>query len=735
LFNQIEDRYREVIYVKKLDDETALFRLTKFLDGSDRVILNIRDRMLGVPLRDINMVFLKRLTRANNWIAEYWPKEANPWLSNELMPEVGSRIFGRVQQYIEEFGVVLKVNHPHISEVIVDRKNLPKPYRNKNIQNVLFKGDVVAGKILPINYRSVRIDSGVDQLLRDVHRKWSRREPIHWLKERQVNPPKLPELRLSFKDKETINILVVDDDPLLCRLMNENLDSIGCKVTECHKDSPKGLLRHLYECLKTNPDFIILDYQTELEGDEELEVKATIKSFIERQPDCKCCVVSGNLENAMKFAFENNYGYFAKPLNLTDLIKWINNPEPVQKQDLDQALRVRASEFAVETRTEQIVKTTNELLNSICERLKILGSAWFIVSPKHGYELRANSSSLDKMVTKQVCRNLTYSVLEDSISSMKTIHGPLPESDPMMSLGLFSEVKKHTRIFYHVQPLIFPDQPSRCVVFFSDAPFTKIQRQRIEDRKDHFLLLIESINSSEELDEIASSAQQGRIALATLHELRREISNLSYLMSNKKRSPEEKIKFANEVLIPNAASLAKEKLGGFTVKRQGKIILSELCAEISMAMRLYLADMYPNVSIELQWRDDGLGDREVSFNPMPIERALINLIDNAAGFLANQPKHDYDMAKKIWVITSYENIAHSDKPIKITVIDTGPGVALPVKDHIFLPRRSTRGDMSMGMGLYLSKELLSAIGGSIELLERPRWMGAGFQISLPMRIG
>jgi len=64
----------------------------------------------------------------------------------------------------------------------------------------------------------------------------------------------------------------------------------------------------------------------------------------------------------------------------------------------------------------------------------------------------------------------------------------------------------------------------------------------------------------------------------------------------------------------------------------------------------------------------------------------------------------------------------------VIVADDGPGVAEEVRDRLFHKGVSTRGG---GLGLYLSKAIVDALGGSIELVDSEEGAGATFRILLP----
>jgi signal transduction histidine kinase len=66
--------------------------------------------------------------------------------------------------------------------------------------------------------------------------------------------------------------------------------------------------------------------------------------------------------------------------------------------------------------------------------------------------------------------------------------------------------------------------------------------------------------------------------------------------------------------------------------------------------------------------------------------------------------------------------------VSIIVADDGPGVAKEVREKLFHKGVSTQGG---GLGLYLSKAIVDALGGSIELVDSDEGAGATFRILLP----
>lgn len=68
--------------------------------------------------------------------------------------------------------------------------------------------------------------------------------------------------------------------------------------------------------------------------------------------------------------------------------------------------------------------------------------------------------------------------------------------------------------------------------------------------------------------------------------------------------------------------------------------------------------------------------------------------------------------------------------VVFAVEDDGPGVSADVRERLFQPFVSTKGDAGVGLGLYMARLIVGSHRGRIELVDRPR--GARFEVALPI---
>jgi signal transduction histidine kinase len=96
------------------------------------------------------------------------------------------------------------------------------------------------------------------------------------------------------------------------------------------------------------------------------------------------------------------------------------------------------------------------------------------------------------------------------------------------------------------------------------------------------------------------------------------------------------------------------------------------------------------------------------------------------------------------IVNLVRNALHATKPgervlvsaepreglVVFSVEDEGPGVAPEIRERLFEPFTSTKGDKGFGLGLYMARLIVLSHRGKLELVDRPR--GARFEASIPV---
>jgi signal transduction histidine kinase len=183
-----------------------------------------------------------------------------------------------------------------------------------------------------------------------------------------------------------------------------------------------------------------------------------------------------------------------------------------------------------------------------------------------------------------------------------------------------------------------------------------------------------------------------------------------------------------EESLPRAYNMSKGTLTMYQPSGFSKIRIAAAILDICTPMRRYVRDEFPETVVEIFTDLSEIEKVEIAVNPIPIERAIINLVDNAAHYCSKAP------ISKIWITGKRNFRADPQRPIEISISDTGRGLNVISRARLFRPRSTERPDESTGIGLFLTKTLLSEIDATIECQERPLWAGASFIIRLPERV-
>lgn len=74
---------------------------------------------------------------------------------------------------------------------------------------------------------------------------------------------------------------------------------------------------------------------------------------------------------------------------------------------------------------------------------------------------------------------------------------------------------------------------------------------------------------------------------------------------------------------------------------------------------------------------------------------------------------------------------YDENNIIIKVEDSGPGIDLSIKDKLF-EKFTSKSHNGTGLGLFLSRKIVEAHGGSIWAADNPRGNGATFAFTMPI---
>ena len=165
-----------------------------------------------------------------------------------------------------------------------------------------------------------------------------------------------------------------------------------------------------------------------------------------------------------------------------------------------------------------------------------------------------------------------------------------------------------------------------------------------------------------------------------------------------------------------------------------KLQAGNLCIEPQdVAVRPLLEDvlgclrpqaMAKGLVLQLRW-GQGVPDR-MHTDPLRLRQVLMNLVGNAIKFTA-----------KGGVRLTAAATGEDGRRLRLTITDTGPGIAVEAQGRLFVP--FAQGDASMsrrfggtGLGLVISRQLTQLLGGEIALSSKP---GLGTRLAVEVPVG
>ncbi len=178
------------------------------------------------------------------------------------------------------------------------------------------------------------------------------------------------------------------------------------------------------------------------------------------------------------------------------------------------------------------------------------------------------------------------------------------------------------------------------------------------------------------------------------------------------------IGYMNEV-FDSVLDISRLDSGAMAVAAE-RVHLQSLCERL-LRQHQRIAD---DLGLELQLRGDGMGRAFAHTDPRLLERILRNFISNATRY-----------TKRGGIRL---RISERGGRCRITVVDTGSGIAAGMRSKIF--EEFNRGDSAamavqgVGLGLSIARRLAGRIGASVSVRSHVG-LGSAFAVDLPMSAG
>jgi PAS domain S-box-containing protein len=206
-------------------------------------------------------------------------------------------------------------------------------------------------------------------------------------------------------------------------------------------------------------------------------------------------------------------------------------------------------------------------------------------------------------------------------------------------------------------------------------------------------------------------AVAGRLAATIAHEIHNpldSVSNLLYLMRNG-ASKEESVQFMDmaEQELARVTQISRAMLGLYRESRAPVMVdLKDMLQEILLLMERRFSDEQVIVHADLP------AGVSVDAFPAELRQVFSNLITNAAE--AAGPGGKVSVSLRPQPALSINDIKQ-ESGATVTITDNGTGIPEEVQPHLFQPFFTTKGERGTGLGLWVSRGIVTKHGGTIDL--------------------
>jgi len=274
--------------------------------------------------------------------------------------------------------------------------------------------------------------------------------------------------------------------------------------------------------------------------------------------------------------------------------------------------------------------------------------------------------------------------------------------------------------------LVLLERPVRSETMISTvrtALGSRIRQYEMRDQLVAARLAEAALRKSEKL------AVAGRLALSISHEINNPlaaVTNLLYLIHLSSSLEEAKglAKTADQELA-RVAEIVSQTLRFYRDPSKPTVVhIGEI---VDSALALYRARLAnAEIEIECDFRDCS----PILAMAGELRQLTLNLIGNALDAIGRGGR------LKIRAANARQHSNGSLAGVRLTIGDTGSGIHPEVRNLLFEPFVSTKGDTGTGLGLWLSSQIVRKHGGTIQVKSRARspYSGTVFSVFLPLEL-
>ena len=224
------------------------------------------------------------------------------------------------------------------------------------------------------------------------------------------------------------------------------------------------------------------------------------------------------------------------------------------------------------------------------------------------------------------------------------------------------------------------------------------------------------------LIQTAKLATIGQLSAGINHEINQPLSAMNtYLVSAKRLLIKGNIEQASENLVLVQSLIERvhkivAQLKHFSKPAQTQLRQQSLASMLKNALMIASAQLKQD-DIEVKAADID-ANITVWVDSVKFEQVLVNVITNASQAMSESEKRELSFELELF-----------DDRVKLSILDTGPGIDQHALGNIFEPFYSTKTSNGLGLGLSISRQIIDSFNGRLSAHNRPEG-GAQFIITL-----
>jgi PAS domain S-box-containing protein len=233
----------------------------------------------------------------------------------------------------------------------------------------------------------------------------------------------------------------------------------------------------------------------------------------------------------------------------------------------------------------------------------------------------------------------------------------------------------------------------------------------------------EALRNSERL------AATGRLAASIAHEINNPleaVTNLLYLLEQNKSLDDSARGYATmaQEEVSRVAHIARQTLGFY--RDSTRIEAVQVSRLVDEVVGLFAAKVRTN---EVDLRKELEADAPIDAFPGELRQVFSNLLANALDAVGKKGK----LRIRIYPARNLRN--RSQRGVRVTIADNGPGISPDVVERIFEPFFTTKGAKGTGLGLWVTRGIIEKHSGTIRVWSSTRAGKSGtvFSVFLPLK--